>query len=80
MRLITPHEVRTLREALRWTQERLAAELGVDRSTIVRAEGNGPRAGTSAAILLLWRLKALDPTWAGPPVPTDTTPDVDAVA
>jgi len=35
---MTENELRLIREALGWTQEKLASRMGVDRKTVVRNE------------------------------------------
>ena len=48
-------DVKSLRERLGWTQERLAAELGVDRSMVSRIESGRPTSGS--VLILLRRLR-----------------------
>jgi transcriptional regulator with XRE-family HTH domain len=44
-------DVRALRERLGWSQERLAIELGLDRSTVSRMESGQPPSGPTAILL-----------------------------
>jgi transcriptional regulator with XRE-family HTH domain len=64
-------DVKSLRESLGWTQERLAEELGLDRSTVSRLEaGQEPHGSTG---ILLRRLR--DAVAAGEFRPHPLAPD-----
>jgi len=46
-----PVDVRALRESLGWTQDQLAAELGLDRSSVSRLERGQKAKGPTAKML-----------------------------
>jgi transcriptional regulator with XRE-family HTH domain len=46
-----PVDVRALRESLGWTQDQLAAELGLDRSSVSRLESGQKPKGPTAKML-----------------------------
>ena len=51
MSVMDDFDVKALRERLGWTQERLAAELGLDRSSISRMEGGQAPKGPTLKLL-----------------------------
>lgn len=75
-RPLTGLEVRTFRLAMGWSQGDLAAQLGVCKNTISKAEQGNACSVTSTAIYLLWRVAATEAQALGlqrrpPPIPTD---------